>query len=61
MNQENIERKPLEVELAVKIESPVENKIPEKNSTESVSDTPSNRNEQDTITVSITKLKHSME
>lgn len=55
MDQENIESKALGIELGIKIESPAQKKIGEKNTTESVSDTPSKGNEQDTSIVSLNK------
>jgi hypothetical protein len=54
MNQENIVSDAAPVDSASKNVSPDENKIGEKISTESVSDTPSNRKEEDTSIVSTT-------
>lgn len=54
MNQENIVSNAVPDDSVSKNLSPAENKIGEKFSTESVSDTPSNRNEEDTSIVSTT-------
>lgn len=57
MDHENIESKALAEMPSIKIERPAQNKNGEKNnSTESVSDTPSNGNEEDTLIVSETSI-----